>query len=119
MNLIYDASFPPKVFIDTTVLCRALRANGINRSILSAARTPRLFQPVISRVCLFEFVRNAANGLGKGEKMVQYNQEEIEAFLQEFLVPIFEYYSKLPVNSIVGRYSVETIMRENRPIGKC
>nr|WP_235603571.1 PIN domain-containing protein [Parageobacillus toebii] len=29
-----------------------------------------------------------------------------------------QYYTKLPVNSLVGRYSVETVIRENRPIGE-
>ncbi|KHF27603.1 Aldehyde dehydrogenase [Anoxybacillus sp. BCO1] len=50
--------------------------------------------------------------------MVIYTLQEIEAFLNEFLCPIFRYYTNLPVNSLVGRYSVETIMRENRPIGE-
>lgn len=118
MNLIYDAPHPPKVFIDTTVLCGALRVDGVNRKILKAARFPHLFRPVVSRVCLFEFVRNASQGIGKGEKRVVYNQQEIEAFLNEFLDPIFQYYTKLPVNSLVGRYSVETVIRENRPIGE-
>ncbi|PDM39248.1 MULTISPECIES: PIN domain-containing protein [unclassified Geobacillus] len=118
MNLIYDAPHPPKVFIDTTVLCGALRVDGVNRKILKADRFPHLFRPVVSRVCLFEFVRNASQGIGKGEKRVVYNQQEIEAFLNEFLDPIFQYYTKLPVNSLVGRYSVETVIRENRPIGE-
>lgn len=118
MNLIYDAPHPPKVFIDTTVLCGALRVDGVNRKILKAARFPHLFRPVVSRVCLFEFVRNASQGIGKGEKRVVYNQQEIEAFLNEFLDPIFQYYTKIPVNSLVGRYSVETVIRENRPIGE-
>ncbi|WP_010530033.1 PIN domain-containing protein [Lentibacillus jeotgali] len=49
--------------------------------------------------------------------MLKYDGQEIEFFLNEFLSPITAYYAELPVNSIVGRYSVETIMRENRPIG--
>lgn len=118
MNLIYDSPLPPKIFIDTTVLCGALRINGVNRNILKAARFPNLFQPVISRVCLFEFVRNASEGLGKGERMIKYTPEEIDGFLTEFLNPLLQYYMKLPVNSIVGRYNVETIIRENRPIGE-
>ncbi|NNU92497.1 PIN domain-containing protein [Geobacillus sp. NFOSA3] len=118
MNLIYDAPRPPKVFIDTTILCGALRVDGVNRKILKAARFPHLFQPIVSRVCLFEFIRNASQGLGKGDKRVVYNQQEIEAFLNEFLDPIFQYYTNLPVNSLVGRYSVETVIRENRPIGE-
>jgi hypothetical protein len=98
MNLIYDAPRPPKVFIDTKVLCGALRVDGVNRKILKAARFPHLFQPVVSRVCLFEFIRNASQGLGKGDKRAVYNQQEIEAFLNEFLDPIFQYYTKLPIN---------------------
>ncbi|QQK80457.1 PIN domain-containing protein [Salicibibacter cibi] len=117
MNLIYDAPTPPKIFIDTTVLCGALRVDGINRKILKAARLPHLFQPVLSRICLFEFVRNAIQGLGKGNKIVKYEQQEIQAFINHFLNPIFDFYMELPVNSLIGRYSVETIVREHRPIG--
>ncbi|TLS36467.1 PIN domain-containing protein [Pseudalkalibacillus caeni] len=118
MNLIYDAAIPPKVFIDTTVLCGAIRKDGVNRSILKAARSPLLFRPIISRVCLFEFVRNAAEGLGKNEKRVTYNKDEIDGFFTSFLSPIFDYYMELPVNSLIGRYSIETIIREHRPIGE-
>ncbi|MFZ3588889.1 PIN domain-containing protein [Bacillus sp. DJP31] len=118
MNLIYNVPKSPKVFIDTTVLCGALRVDGINRRILRAARFPFLYRPIISRVCLFEFVRNAAQGLGNGNNRVIYNQEEIEMFLHEFLSPILDQYSNLPVNSLIGRYSVETIIREHRPIGE-
>lgn len=117
MNLIYDSPYPPKVFIDTTVLCGAIRVDGINRKILKAARLPNLFIPIFSRVCLFEFVRNAISGLGKGDKMVQYDEEEIRGFLDIFINPLIEFYMDQPVNSLVGRYSVETIMRENQPIG--
>ncbi|MFD1031892.1 PIN domain-containing protein [Metaplanococcus flavidus] len=118
MNSSYNASYPPKVFIDTTVLCGALRQDGINRKILKAARFPHLYVPVVSKVCLFEFVRNAAKGLGQGSSRVEYTHDEIEGFLHEFLLPIFQHYNDLPVNSKVGRYSVETIMRENLPIGE-
>lgn len=117
MNSIFKQKSPPKVFLDTTVLCGAIRKNGVNRKILRAAQFPYFYRPVISRVCLFEFVRNASNGLGKGDYMVKYKIREIEFFLNEFISPITVYYSDLPVNSIVGRYSVETIIRENRPIG--
>lgn len=117
MNLIYDLPIRPKVFIDTTILCGALRTYGINRKILQAARFPHLFQPVFSKVCLFEFVRNAAEGLGKGKNRVAYSSDDIEEFFQAFLNPIFEYYEGLPVNSILGRYSVETILREHLSIG--
>ncbi|QHS23772.1 PIN domain-containing protein [Virgibacillus sp. MSP4-1] len=113
MNLIYDAPYPPKIFIDTTVLCGALRTNGVNRKLLKIARNPLLYRPVISRVCLFEFIRNASEGLGG----VVYTQQQIEGFIDYFLTPIFDYYMELPVNSLVGRYNVEIIIREHRPIG--
>lgn len=118
MNLIYDAPIPPKVFIDTTVLCGALRVDGVNRNILKVAHFPNLIRPIVSRVYLFEFVRNASLGLGKGQSAVMYNRQEIESFIKQFLNPIFEFYMELPVNSLVGRYNVETIMREHRPIGE-
>lgn len=118
MNSTCDFSFPPKVLIDTTVLCGALRTDGVNRKILKAARSPDFYIPVVSKVCLFEFVRNAANGLGKGNGRVVYDHKEIEEFLYDFLFPIFQHYDDLPVNSKVGRYSVETIMREHRSIGE-
>jgi len=66
---------------------------------------------------LFEFVRNAAEGLGKGKNRVAYSSDDIEKFFQAFLNPIFEYYEGLPVNSILGRYSVEMILREHLSIG--
>lgn len=117
MNSIYDSPMRPKVFIDTTILCGALRTDGINRKVLQAARFPHLFQPVFSKVCLFEFVRTAPEGLGKGKNRVIYSADEIEEFFQAFLNPIFEYYEGQPVNSILGRYSVETILREHLSIG--
>nr|WP_280688996.1 PIN domain-containing protein [Lentibacillus salicampi] len=103
--------------MDTTVLCGALRKDGINRKILRAAQFPHFYRPIISKVCLFEFIRNASNGLGKGNRMLKYGGHEIEFFLNEFLSPITAHYAELPVNNFVGRYSVETIMIENRPIG--
>lgn len=63
-------------------------------------------------------MRNASNGLGKGNNMVKYSEEEIKAFTLGFLAPLFDYYSDLPVNSVVGRYNIETIIRENQPIGE-
>lgn len=118
MSLTSSLSHLPKAFIDTTVLCGAIRKDGVNRNLLKLARSSQFYQPVLSRVCLLEFIRNASNGLGKGERMVKYSEEEIKDFTDSFLVPIFDYYSDLPVNSIVGRYSIETIIRENQPIGE-
>ncbi|WP_156857307.1 PIN domain-containing protein [Oceanobacillus sp. AG] len=118
MSLTSSFTRPPKAFIDTTVLCGAIRKDGLNRKLLKLARSPQFYQPVLSRICLLEFMRNSSNGLGKGNKMVKYSEEEIMTFTFSFLAPIFDNYSELPVNSIVGRYSIETIIRENQPIGE-
>ncbi|WP_246092654.1 PIN domain-containing protein [Terrilactibacillus laevilacticus] len=50
--------------------------------------------------------------------MVKYEEWEIQTFLNDFVYPILEHYSDLPVNSVVGRYSIETRIRDNRPIGE-
>ncbi|WP_241654634.1 hypothetical protein [Sporolactobacillus shoreae] len=63
MNLISDAPYPPAVFIDPTVLCGALRVDGVNRKILKAARFPNLFHPVLSKVCIWEFICHTSKGL--------------------------------------------------------
>jgi len=80
MHLIYDAPRPPKVFIDTTVLCGAIRVDGVNRKILQASRLSDLFEPVFSKVCLFEFVRTATNGLGKGDNTMKMTSEDFWIF---------------------------------------
>ncbi|WP_245833049.1 PIN domain-containing protein [Oceanobacillus timonensis] len=49
---------------------------------------------------------------------MKYEIWEIERFICDFIYPILDIYEKLPVNSIVGRYSIETRLRENQPIGK-
>jgi len=106
------------VFLDTTVICGAIRKDGVNRKIIQTARLPFLYQPVLSRVCLFEFLRNATDGIGTGERMVKYETWEIHTFLDDFVYPILEHYGDLPVNSVVGRYSIETRIRDNLPIGE-
>ncbi|HET7578156.1 MAG TPA: PIN domain-containing protein, partial [Bacillales bacterium] len=103
----------PKVFLDTTILCGALRKpEGLQSNLLEFAGTSIIFQPVISRVCLLEFYRNALNGLGN----LVYSDQEIRLFLNEYIDPILNGVS--PTNSVVGRYSIETVLRENRPIGE-
>ncbi|WP_157185143.1 PIN domain-containing protein [Paenisporosarcina sp. TG20] len=51
----------PKALIDTTVLCGAILTDGVNRNLLKVARLG-VYQPIISNVCLLEFVRNASKG---------------------------------------------------------
>jgi predicted nucleic acid-binding protein len=107
--LLYNPS--TKVLIDTTVLCGAIRSpGGINERILELARTNALFIPVLSKVCLLEFMRNAQEGLGN----VVFSYTEVKRYIIGMIDPILDEHP--PVNSVVGRYSIETILRENRPI---
>lgn len=96
----------PKAMIDTTVLCGALLTNGVNRQILQAARLG-VYQPVISNVCLLEFVRNASNGLGSKRMKKMFDWETIDEFLNLFVFPALK--GKEVTNSIVSRESYEVI----------
>ncbi len=49
MSSIFKRNSPPKVFLDTTVLCGALRKDGINRKILRAAQFPHFYRPIIQK----------------------------------------------------------------------
>ncbi|HEX7064876.1 MAG TPA: PIN domain-containing protein [Bacillales bacterium] len=101
-----------KIFFDTTVLCGALRTNGINRRLLRLGRNALLFQPLFSKVCLLEFWRHAEQGFGNQT----FSKDEIDEFNERVLAPLLQRNS--PINSVVGRYSIETVLRENRPIGE-
>lgn len=81
------------------------------------ARSPQFYIPIVSDICLIEFIRKATEGLGRKEKTIQYDYYEIQSFIDEFLSPILDYYRELPIKSVLGRYSIEAIIRENRPIG--
>ncbi len=110
MNSIYN---PPRVFIDTTILCAALRGgqHSFARKLLRLARA-HFYKPIISNVCLFEFYRNASNGLHN----IRYTYDEIELFLTEFIYPLLG--DGGAVNSLCGRYEFEAILQSNRPIGE-
>ncbi|WP_404406233.1 PIN domain-containing protein [Jeotgalibacillus malaysiensis] len=109
MSLMYRD--PPKVLIDTTVLCGAIRRpGGVNEKILKLGRTDLLYRPVISKLCLLEFYRKATEGLG----LVTFTPKEIETYIHYMISPILELHP--PVNSAVGRYSIETVIREHRPL---
>ena len=58
-------SSSPIVLFDTTVLCGAIRVEGINRQLIKLAAQTIDYRVVISRVCLMEFMRNATeDGIG-------------------------------------------------------
>lgn len=96
----------PKAMLDTTVLCGALLTDGANRSLLKIARLG-VYQPIISNVCLLEFLHNASKGLGKGKAKKIFDWETIDTFLHHFVFPSL--LGKEVTNSVVSRYSYEVI----------
>jgi hypothetical protein len=44
---------PPRVLLDTTVLCGALRVDGLQRQIIRLARASVFFTPLVSNVTSF------------------------------------------------------------------
>lgn len=104
-------STSPKALIDTTVLIKSLLGAGINRELLMMARTSVFFEPVISNVCLLEFVRNASMGLSTSQKLHRdpYTWEEIQLFLDYFIYPVVG--DTGPVNSAFSRENAEVIER--------
>ena len=96
----------PKAMLDTTVLCGALLTDGANRSLLRIARLG-IYQPVISNVCLLEFLHNASKGLGKGSTKKVFDWNTIDTFLNFFVFPSL--LGKEVTNSVVSRNSYEVI----------
>lgn len=96
----------PKAMIDTTVLCGALLTDGVNRQILTSARLG-VYQPIISNVCLLEFVRNASKGFGSKNKKKSFDWETIDSFLDLFVFPALQ--GQDVTNSVVSRNSYKVI----------
>ncbi|MEM5018640.1 PIN domain-containing protein [Metabacillus indicus] len=105
MNLT-STSITPKAMIDTTVLCGALLTDGVNRQLLKVARLG-IYQPVISNVCLLEFVRNASKGLGSKTYKKEFDWETIDSFLNLFVFPALQ--GQEVTNSVVSRSSYDII----------
>lgn len=102
----------PRALLDTTVICGAMCTNGINMRLLRLAVSDA-FQPVLSKVSLFE-VYNVA--LNRGIRGRVYTVSELERFLSKYVNPLLEDHA--PVNTAVGRYHVLTRLHEHRPIGQ-
>lgn len=97
----------PKAMLDTTVLCGALLTNGVNYKLLKAAALG-IYQPVISNVCLLEFVRNAANGFKVKGKIRLFDWNTIDSFLEGLIFPAIQ---EGVANSTVSRNSYGVIKR--------
>lgn len=99
-------STSPIILFDTTVLCGAIRSNGINRQLLRMASQTIDYRVVLSKVCLLEFMKNATyEGIGG----TAYPIDMVEGFLDNFVYPILE--NSPAVNSSVGRHHWEIVRR--------
>lgn len=103
----------PIVLFDTTVLCGAIRTDGINRQLLKHAAFTADYRVVLSRVCLMEFLKKATHdGIGGAIYPIDW----VEEFLDIYVYPILE--NSPAVNSQVGRYSWEIVVRQEMKIGQ-
>jgi predicted nucleic acid-binding protein len=94
--------------LDTTVLCGALLTNGVNYKLLKAASIG-IYQPVISNVCLLEFIRNASNGFKVKGMVKSFDWDTIDSFLEGLIFPALQ--EEEATNSVVSRNSYEVIKR--------
>lgn len=109
----FSDSSSPIVLFDTTILCGAIRSDGINRQLLKLMAQTTDYRVVISKVCLMEFLRNATyDGIGG----VTYPFELADRFLDIFVYPILE--NSPAVNSVVGRHHWEIVRRNEMKIGQ-
>lgn len=104
---------PFSVLFDTTVLCGAIRTDGVNRQLLRLAGERVTFSPVLSRVCLMEFYKKA---IFDGIAGTVYPERIVEQFLDNFVYPVLENHPA--VNSKVGRYHWEIVKRVEMRIGQ-
>lgn len=111
MNTSESAS--PIVLFDTTILCGAIRTNGINRQLLKMASQTLDYRVVLSKVCLLEFLKKATyDGIGGS----LYPIDIVEEFLSFFVYPILK--NNPAVNSAVGRHHWEIARRKEMQIGQ-
>lgn len=111
MNSSDPSPFP--VLFDTTVLCGAIRTDGINRQLLRLAGETVSFTPILSRVCLMEFYKKATFD---GIAGTVYPESIVEHFLESFVYPVLENHPA--VNSRVGRHHWEIVKRVDMRIGQ-
>jgi len=109
---ISNNSNPPVVLLDTTVLCGALRIDGLNRQLLKLASDRKLFYPIISRVCLMEFYKKS---LHDGISKTIYPEHLVHDFLDYYVYPILD--RQPAVNSVVGRHHLEIVKRNEMDTG--
>lgn len=69
-----------RVILDANVLIGALLNAGVNRKLLTLARTGLFFEAIISETVIIEFIINCRRGIGKKNKLRVYTEDEIDRF---------------------------------------
>jgi hypothetical protein len=104
------------VAFDATVLCHALlNPYGTEFELLIRAAGGMPFRGFTTEVVGFEFLRNACEGFGAGERWRTYSLEEVEEFLDTF-APLLDVENIH--TSAIGRYLTPNHALHDRPIGE-
>lgn len=101
---------------DATVLCRALlKPDGIEFELLVRAAQGVPFRGFTTEVVGMEFVRNAYEGFGSGDRRRAYDEREVEQFLDTFS-PLFDVENIH--ESPLGRALTPDHSLHDRPLGE-
>jgi hypothetical protein len=104
------------VAFDATVLCRALlNPHGLEFELLLRAAQGVPFDGFTTEVVGVEFLRNAYEGFGAGERLRRYDPEEVEEFLDTF-APLFD--NENIHDSPIGRTLTPNHALHDRPLGE-
>lgn len=72
----------PKVLLDTTTLCAAMRNPGGSGLKLLRLGLLGLFEPIVTEEIIAEWVRNCRKGLGQGRLKVTFTESDLDAFCE-------------------------------------
>lgn len=101
---------------DATVLCQALlNPRGLEFELLLRAAQGFPFTGFTTEVVGVEFLRNAYEGFGPGDRFRTYDQEELEEFLDTF-APLFDV-DRIH-DSPIGRALTPNHALHDRPLGE-
>lgn len=72
----------PRVLLDTTSLCAAIRnPGGVGMKLLRLGLLG-LFDIIVTEEIVAEWVRNCRKGLGKGRSKISFSEEDLDAFCE-------------------------------------
>lgn len=85
--LLPTTDVAPKVLLDTTTLCAAMRNPGGSGMKLLRLGLLGLFEPIVTEEIIAEWVRNCRKGLGQGKLKITFTENDLDAFC-EALEPV-------------------------------